>query len=103
MQFLREHTTLNKVEKIKLARHPLDVRQAFIDRYAHEGPASIATVDGEAERLKWVGLYPQRQGGDAFMLRIKIPGGRLTANQAREIGAIAGEHAVDPGKGGPWG
>ena len=28
------------------------------------------------------GLYPQRQGGDAFMLRIKIPGGRLDAAQA---------------------
>jgi len=52
---------------------PLRGRQAVIDRYSKEGPASIATVPGEMERLKWVGLYPQRQGGDAFMLRIKAP------------------------------
>ena len=41
------------------------------------------------ERLKWVGLYPQRQGGDAFMMRVKVPGGVLTAAQAREIGIAA--------------
>ena len=46
-------------------------------------------VPGEVERLKWVGLYPQRQGGDAFMMRIKVPGGVLTAPQAREIGIAA--------------
>lgn len=96
MQFLRENQRLNQVERWKLERHPLDVKQAVIDRYAREGPASIQSVDGEAERLKWVGLYPQRQGGDAFMLRIKIPGGQLTAAQARLIGAIADEHARGP-------
>ena len=69
---------LNQVERWKAARHPLDVKDAVLERYAKEGPAAIASVDGEMERLKWVGLYPQRQGGDAFMLRIKIPGGRLT-------------------------
>jgi len=53
-------------------------------------------VPGEQERLKWVGLYPQRQGGDAFMLRIKVPGGRLDAEQARTIGELAAEHAVGP-------
>ncbi len=96
MQFLREHKKLNKVEQIKLERHPLDVRDAVIERYSKEGPASIASVDGEQERLKWVGLYPQRQGGDAFMLRVKVPGGRLTSAQAREIGRIAHEHARGP-------
>src|ERR671917_1309905 len=96
MRFLRENQRLNQVERWKLARHPLDVRQAVIDRYAKEGPAAIQTVEGEVERLKWVGLYPQRQGGDAFMLRIKIPGGQLTAAQARLIGAIADEHARGP-------
>jgi len=96
VQSLRPDQKLNKVERIKLARHPLDVYQAVIDRYAKEGPAAIAAVDGEIERLKWVGLYPQRQGGDAFMLRVKLPGGRLTAPQARLIGRIADEHARGP-------
>ncbi len=75
----------------------------MLDRYALEGPASILSVEGETERLKWVGLYPQRQGGDAFMLRVKIPGGRLTAAQARLIGEIADEHARGPEPHPLWG
>ena len=66
MEFLRPFRTvgqLNEVERIKLARHPLEVYQAVIDRYANEGPTAIAAVAGETERLKWVGIYPQRQGG----------------------------------------
>lgn len=96
MRFLREHKQLNQVEKIKLRRHPLDVRDAIIDCYAKEGHEAIHSVDGEMERLKWVGIYPQKQGGDAFMLRVKIPGGVLTARQARTIGAIADEYAHAP-------
>jgi ferredoxin-nitrite reductase len=96
MRYLRDVKELNQVEKWKLERHPLDVRQAVLDRYAREGPAAILAVPGEAERLKWVGLYPQRQGGDAFMLRIKVPAGRLRADQARVIGEVADEFARGP-------
>ncbi|MFL6226427.1 MAG: ferredoxin--nitrite reductase, partial [Actinomycetes bacterium] len=96
MRRLRPVKELNQVEQWKLERHPLDVRDAVVDRYAREGPEAIKTVPGEAERLKWVGLYPQRQGGDAFMLRIKVPGGRLDAAQAEVIGEIADEHARGP-------
>src|SRR5215212_409549 len=99
----REHAKLNQVERWKAARHPLEVKQAVLDRYALEGPASILSVEGETERLKWVGLYPQRQGGDAFMLRVKIPGGRLSAAQARLIGEIADEHARGPEPHPLWG
>ncbi|HEX7101422.1 MAG TPA: hypothetical protein VF201_02150 [Nitrolancea sp.] len=96
MQSLRRHEKLNQVEEWKLARHPLDVRDAIIERYSVEGAASIQSVEGEMERLKWVGIYPQRQGGDAFMLRIKVPGGQLTAEQAAVIGGIADEFARGP-------
>jgi ferredoxin-nitrite reductase len=102
MKSLREGP-LNQVEQWKLERHPLDVYDAIIERYSAEGAASIGTVPGEAERLKWVGLYPQKQGGDAFMLRIKIPGGRLTAEQAEVIGAITDEHARGPEPNPVWG
>ncbi len=87
---------LNQVERWKLERHPLEVIDAIADRYAHEGPAAIATVPGEVERLKWAGIYPQRQGGDAFMVRVKVPGGVLTAAQARELGRIADAFAEGP-------
>ena len=92
MEFLRPYRKtgeLNQVERWKLERNPLDVADAIIDNYASAGPAAIAAVPGEQERLKWVGLYPQRQGGDAFMMRVKVPGGRLSAAQAREIGLVA--------------
>lgn len=103
MQSLRHHDNLNQVERWKEARHPLDVKQAVLEVYSREGPAAIAKVEGEAERLKWVGLYPQRQGGDAYMLRIKIPGGRLTAAQARLIGELAHGHARGPSPHPLWG
>jgi ferredoxin-nitrite reductase len=99
MPFLRPYRRvgeLNQVERWKLERHPLEVADAVISRYAKEGPGAIATVPGEQERLKWVGLYPQRQGGDAFMMRVKVPGGVLSAEQAREIGIVADAFGEGP-------
>jgi ferredoxin-nitrite reductase len=95
-RYLRDGQELNQIERWKLERHPLEVRDAILKRYAREGPEAILAVPGETERLKWVGLYPQRQGGDAFMLRIKVPGGRLDARQARVIGEVADEFARGP-------
>jgi ferredoxin-nitrite reductase len=99
MAFVHPYRTvgeLNQVERWKLDRHPLQVADDVISTYAAGGPKAIAAVEGESERLKWVGLYPQRQGGDAFMMRIKVPGGHLTAAQAREIGVVAEAFAEGP-------
>ncbi|MHB1583442.1 MAG: nitrite/sulfite reductase [Acidimicrobiales bacterium] len=87
---------LSTQEQQKLRRHPFEVAQAIVERYAKEGVGALGTVPGEVERLKWVGLYPQRQGGDAFMMRIKVPGGVLTAAQARQIGIAADAFAEGP-------
>jgi ferredoxin-nitrite reductase len=95
VRILRENQRLNKVEKIKLERHPLEVRQAIIDTYSKD-LAAMDEVPGEVERLKWVGIYPQKQGGDAFMMRIKVPGGVLKPEQARVIGKIATDFAKGP-------
>jgi ferredoxin-nitrite reductase len=95
MRFLREDQTLNKVEKIKQERHPLEVYGAIIDTYSKDLSA-MHEVPGEVERLKWVGIYPQKQGGDAFMMRIKIPGGVLTPEQTRVMGKIASDFARGP-------
>ncbi len=99
LKFIRPYRNigeLNNVEQWKLARHPFEVAQAVIDTYSKQGPASIDKIPGEQERLKWVGLYPQRQGGDAFMLRIKVPGGVMTAAQVREVGVAAEAFAEGP-------
>jgi ferredoxin-nitrite reductase len=99
LKFIRPYRNigeLNNVEQLKLARHPFEVAQSVIDTYSKQGPESIAKVPGEVERLKWVGMYPQRQGGDAFMMRIKVPGGVLTSAQVREIGVAADAFAEGP-------
>ncbi len=103
MEFLRPNVELNEIEQWKLERHPLDVRDAIIERYSIEGPAAIGRVDGELERFKWAGLYPQRQGPEWFMLRIKVPGGGLSVAQATEIGRIADELARGPEPHPVWG
>ena len=95
MRFLRNDQTLNKVEKLKQERHPLEVYGAIIDTYSKDLSA-MDDVPGEVERLKWVGIYPQKQGGDAFMMRIKVPGGVLTPGQSKVIGKIAAEFARGP-------
>ncbi len=95
VETLRKNQKLNKVEQIKLERHPLEVREAIIDRYSKD-LSSMDEVPGEVERLKWVGIYPQKQGGDAFMIRLKIPGGLLTPEQTRVIGQIAIDFANGP-------
>ncbi len=99
LKFIRPYRNigeLNPVEQLKLSRHPFEVAQAIIETYSKQGVDSIAAVPGELERFKWVGMYPQRQGGDAFMMRIKVPGGVMTAAQVREIGVAADAFAEGP-------
>jgi ferredoxin-nitrite reductase len=96
VESLRKNQRLNKVEQIKLERHPLEVREAIINSYSKKGIESMSEVPGEVERLKWVGIYPQNQGGNAFMIRIKVPGGVLSAEQAQVIGQIAVDFANGP-------
>ena len=96
METLRKNQRLNKVEKFKLERHPLEVREAILNTYSKKGIESMSEVPGEVERLKWVGIYPQNQGGNAFMIRIKVPGGVLSSEQAQVIGQIALDFANGP-------
>jgi ferredoxin-nitrite reductase len=96
VRILREkNQRLNKVEKIKLERHPLEVYGAIKETYSKD-LAAMDEVPGEVERLKWVGIYPQKQGGDAFMMRVKVPGGVLRPEQARVMGKIATDFANGP-------
>ena len=89
--------TLNEAELQKIRRHPFEVAAAIAERYARRGGLEALLAEpGEVERLKWVGVYPQRQGGDAFMMRVKVPGGVLTAEQAAVIGTVAIEFGEGP-------
>lgn len=65
--------------------------------YADRGVETMVEElgDGVLDRLKLAGLYHQKQRG-YFMLRTKVPGGNLTAEQARVIGEVATEFATAP-------
>ena len=86
MAFIRPYRTIGELNPDRAvearAPPPRGRPGAIIDRYSKRARPPSHAVPGEVERLKWVGLYPQRQGGDAFMMRIKVPGGVLTAPQA---------------------
>ena len=107
---LGELEPLNANEKFKLEDDALNVRARVEQIYAKEGFDSIPAEDLHG-RLRWWGLYTQRQqgidGGKTatlepheledryFMLRIRIDGGALTTGQLRVIGQVSRDFARD--------
>jgi ferredoxin-nitrite reductase len=76
----------NKIEELKRAKDGLDVLPDLY-RYAREGFDAIPADD--LERLKWYGLFHRKATPGFFMLRLRIPNGVLTSEQAEAIGEIA--------------
>jgi sulfite reductase (ferredoxin) len=101
---------LNAAERFKKDDDGLNVRQRIVTRYAHQGFDSIDPLDLRG-RFRWWGLYTQRRPGigggktgaledaeieDAFfMMRVRIPGGQLSAEQLRTVAGIAKEYGRD--------
>jgi sulfite reductase (ferredoxin) len=99
---------LNKNEENKKNDNGLNVRQRIIDIYAKQGFDSIDPADLRG-RMRWYGLYTQRKpgidGGKTailepeelddryFMLRVRIDGGQLSAQQLRVISDISVKYA----------
>ncbi len=79
-----------QVEELKQAKDGLDVWNDF-QRYAAGGDYSAIAAD-DLERFKWFGVYRQKPNTGHFMLRIKIPGGALSAVKLREIGLMARQY-----------
>ncbi len=85
----------NPVERLKREKSPLSM--------LGELPALIATgyADIEEEdlvRLKWWGAYHDKPKVGTFMLRIKLPAGRITPGQLRTIGELSNEHGRGAGE-----
>ena len=101
---------LNPNEQVKKDSNPLTVKQRVLDIYSKQGFDSIDGADLRG-RLRWYGLYTQRAAGipggrtailepqdleaPYFMLRIRIDGGQLTADQLSVIGDLATEFGRD--------
>jgi sulfite reductase beta subunit-like hemoprotein len=81
---------ITKEERLKKEKAGLDVL-ADIYRYAETGFGSIDP--GDFMRFKWYGVYQQRPNEGHFMMRIKVPGGRLTAAQLRTLADLTKTYA----------
>jgi ferredoxin-nitrite reductase len=80
---------LNKFEAIKQERDGLDGRLA-VELAAAEGRDALS--DADLFRMKWSGFYEHNTKDGFFMLRVKIVGGILSAEQADVLAWIAEEH-----------
>ncbi|MBV9508654.1 MAG: hypothetical protein JO303_00050, partial [Caulobacteraceae bacterium] len=81
---------MNKEERIKKEKAGLDVFNDIL-RYARTGFDSIDPDD--MVRFKWYGVYQQRPKNGHFMMRVKVPGGRLTTPQLRTIADLTTKYA----------
>jgi len=107
---LGHHEPLNPAERFKKDDDGLHVRDRILNRYAHLGFDAIDPSDLRG-RFRWWGLYTQRKPGigggktgaleDAeiedqyFMMRVRIPGGQLDADQLRAVAGVAKEYGRD--------
>jgi sulfite reductase (ferredoxin) len=101
---------LNPNERMKKDSDGLEVRQRILDIYSRLGFDSIDPGDLRG-RMRWMGLYTQRAPGipggktavlepeeledSYFMLRVRIDGGRLSADQLRVIAGISTDFGRD--------
>ena len=77
-------------EKAKLEKDGLDVIHD-IYRYAKLGFDVI--TDDDFDRMKWYGVYRQKpKDSGYFMMRTKVPGGRITGDQAIVLSSIADQY-----------
>ena len=76
----------NKVEELKKEKDGLDVWPDLL-RYSKTGFSTITPDD--MTRFRWYGVYEQQPKVGHFMMRVKIPGGDISAAQWRVIGEIA--------------
>jgi ferredoxin-nitrite reductase len=85
----------NSVERLKREKSPLGILE--------ELPTLIATgyadmPEEDIVRMKWWGLYHDKPKVGTFMLRIKLPAGRVTAPQLRAVGGISNRYGKGAGE-----
>ncbi|WP_078552979.1 nitrite/sulfite reductase [Bacillus alkalicellulosilyticus] len=84
---------LNKDELKKLEKDGLDILKD-IEKYAKEGFESIPQEDWSL--FKWAGMYLQKPKEDGyFMMRVNIPSGIITNEQAEVLAAIGRDYGRD--------
>lgn len=82
-----EEKIVTAEERIKNEEHPLDSYYRLLEN----AKAGKAPDKEEIFRFKWNGLFFLTPVKDAFMARLRIPGGQLKTFQFREIARVAQE------------
>src|ERR1041384_7105828 len=72
----------NPVERLKQEKAPLGIRDELPSLIA-QGYENVAEED--VVRLQWWGLYHDKPKIGTFMLRVKVPAGKLSPQQLRGI------------------
>jgi ferredoxin-nitrite reductase len=85
----------NAVERLKREKSPLGILGELPALIA-KGYADIPEED--IVRMKWWGLYHDKPKVGTFMLRIKLPAGRITPAQLRAVGGLSNEHGKGAGE-----
>jgi precorrin-3B synthase len=81
---------LNAFEIWKAAKHGFDVWPDLV-RWAQAGTPHAEIDETELQRMKWYGIFWRKHDRDRYMIRIRIPGCEMTADQARAIAFVAYE------------
>ncbi|MGK2966037.1 MAG: ferredoxin--nitrite reductase [Tepidiformaceae bacterium] len=82
---------MNKFERFKSEKDGLDMWPDLV-RYAAEDTPIVAIPEDDIQRMKWYGVFHRPQKPGTFMLRLRITGGRLDAEQLRVVAGLAESH-----------
>ena len=81
---------VNKIEVIKKELHPFDEEfRRRMERYFEEGNWEKIPEEDRDVRLKWYGIFYRKATPGYFMIRIRVPNGRLTYEQAKVIAHLS--------------
>jgi ferredoxin-nitrite reductase len=82
-----KHEELMLEERLKRELHPLDAYEQIVENARANTPPDKE----DTFRFKWNGLFFLTPVKDAFMARLRIPGGVLKSYQLRELARVAQE------------
>ncbi|EDP76479.1 FAD-dependent oxidoreductase [Hydrogenivirga sp. 128-5-R1-1] len=90
-QFVKEKPErVNKIEVIKNELHPFDEEfKERMKKYFEDGNWENIPEDDRDVRLKWYGIFYRKATPGYFMVRIRVPNGRLTYEQAKVVSHLS--------------
>ncbi len=91
--YLARSKKINKIEKVKELKNPQEAYDR-LQEYAQNGFDSVPEED-KTYFLKCFGIYYRPATPEKFMIKLRIPGGFMRADQAKVIGECAKEFSQD--------